>query len=117
MHLIAMLVLALCLLSGCFGESKSEPPQQEAPKSMAEKRGMDPVSTPIYAGEDAKAKIDKAVLGNAIRAFQEQEGRNPTSLQELVDKKYAPALPKAPVGYEYSYDPQSGAFDMVLKKE
>jgi len=115
-NLIAFLLLAVTF-SGCFGEPKSEPSEKEPPKSMAEKRGMDPVSTPIYAGEDAKAKIDKAVLGNAIHAFQEQESRNPSSLQELVEKKYIAALPKAPVGYQFSYDPQSGAFDMVLKKD
>ena len=115
-NLVAFLLLAVAL-SGCFGESKPDSSEKEPPKSMAEKRGMDPVSTPIYAGEDAKAKIDKAVIGNAIHAFQEQESRNPASLQELVDKKYVHALPKAPVGYEFSYDPQSGAFDMVLKKD
>jgi len=115
----AWISLVLTLLTGCFGEPKSEPsgsePVGEAPKSMAEKRSLDPVSTPIYAGEDAKAKIDKAAISKAIQAFQQAEERNPASLEELVQKQYLPSLPKEPVGYRFSYDPQSGAFDVVLK--
>lgn len=115
---VASLLLAIAL-SGCFGEPKSEPPgasaSEEPPKSMVEQRSMDPVSTPIYAGEDAKAKIEKAAISRAIQGFQEAEGRNPTSLQELVDKQYLPSLPREPVGYRFQYDPQTGAFDTVLK--
>ena len=114
-------LLLATVLCGCFGEPKSESSDsgsaKEPPKSMAEKRSLDPVSTPIYAGEDAKAKIEKAMIGNAIRGFQEAEGRNPSSLQELVDKKYISSLPREPVGYRFSYDPQSGTFDTVLKTE
>ena len=106
----------LALLAGCWGESKSES-AAEQPKSMAEKRSLDPVSTPIYAGEDAKAKIEKAAILKAIQGCQEAEERNPASLQELVQKQYLPSLPKEPVGYRFSYDPQTGAFDVVLKSE
>jgi hypothetical protein len=113
-------------LSGCWGE-KSGPPEtgpkaakeqaEKAPTSMTEKRSLDPVSTPIYAGEDAKAKIAKAVITPAIRGFQEAEGRHPTTLQELVDKKYLPSLPKPPAGYQFNYDSATGDFDVVLKPE
>ena len=108
--------LLLATLSGCFGEPKSEAPAaKEPPKSITEQRSLDPVSTPIYAGEDAKAKIDKAAISRAIQGFQEAEGRNPASLEELVQKQYLPSLPKEPVGYRFSYDPQTGVFDTVLK--
>ena len=112
-RVVASLLLASAL-SGCFGEPKSDS-AKEPPRSIVEQRSLDPVSTPIYAGEDAKAKIEKAAIGRAIQGFQEAEGRNPTSLKELVDKQYLPSLPKAPVGYRFDYDPQSGAFDTVLK--
>ena len=109
----------VALLSGCWGEPKSDSSPtatgKEPPKSMAEKRSLDPVSTPIYAGEDAKAKIEKAVILKAIQGFQEVEGRNPASLQELADKHYLPKLPKEPVGYKYKYSPETGEFDVVLK--
>jgi hypothetical protein len=83
---------------------------------MAEKRSLDPVSTPIYAGEDAKAKIAQAAIPKAIQGFQEGEGRNPASLQELVDKGYLPQLPREPVGYKFVYDPATGEFSAVLKE-
>ncbi len=117
MLLILAFAMASLFLAGCWGEPKSDSPAKEPAKSMAEKRSLDPVSTPIYAGEDAKAKIQTAVILKAIQAFQEAEGRHPASLQELVQKQYLPSLPKEPVGYRFSYDPQSGAFDTVLKAE
>jgi hypothetical protein len=116
--MLASLLLA-GMLSGCFGEPKSSSPESSTPnepaKSMVSQRSLDPVSTPIYAGEDAKAKIEKAAIMKAIQGFQEAEERNPASLQELVDKQYLPSLPKEPVGYRFEYDPQTGAFDTVLK--
>jgi hypothetical protein len=111
MRRLAAFCLLAAALSGCFGE----PAEKEPPKSIVEQRSLDPVSTPIYAGEDAKAKIGKAAISKAIQGFQEAEGRNPASLQELVDKQYLPSLPREPVGYRFEYDPQTGAFDTVLK--
>jgi hypothetical protein len=109
-------------LAGCWGEPKQALAEQAdqtqpPPKSMAEKRSLDPVSTPIYAGEDAKAKIAQAAIPQAIARFQQMEERNPASLQELVDKAYLPSLPKPPVGYEFKYDPATGQFEAALKPE
>ena len=116
----------LLLLCGCWGApadygketaKDSEPAGKEKPKSMAQKRSLDPVSTPIYAGEDAKASVTKVAVFKALQMYELQEGHPPATLQELVDKKYLPTLPKTPVGYQYKYNPGNGEFDVVLKDD
>jgi hypothetical protein len=120
MRALMLPILPLVLmLAGCWGEprEKSQPSDDagKPARSMSEKRSLDPVSTPIYAGEDAKAKIARAAIGKALQDFQLAEDRNAASLQELVAKGYLPLLPKEPIGYRFDYDPATGAFDVVLK--
>lgn len=105
--------LAIVILSsGCWGEPRSSP---ESPKKKTEQRSLDPVSTPLYAGEDTKEKIAKSIINPAIRGFQEAEGRNPASLDELVQKQYLRALPPVPAGRKFTYNPDTGEFDVVPK--
>ncbi len=50
-----------------------------------------------------------------IDSFYVQEGRYPSSLQELVEKNYVKEIPAPPKGYSYSYDPSNGK--ITLRQE
>jgi len=65
-----------------------------------------------------KAKIMSAILPirQAIKSFQATEGRNPSSLNELVETGWLDekAL-KAPTGMEFNYDPKTGSVNLKEK--
>lgn len=46
-------------------------------------------------------------LQDAVKTFQGKYGRNPESLQELVDKKIINEIPVSPLGISFGYDPQT----------
>jgi len=68
-----------------------------------------------YAGVMMKAKrqaeslTDVLPLKQLIDSFKAQEGRNPSSLQELVEKGYTREIPQPPPGKQYVYDPSTGS--------
>ena len=45
-------------------------------------------STPIYAGQNAKAKIRKTSIQKGVTNFEAMEQRTPTSLSEMVQNNY-----------------------------
>ena len=47
-------------------------------------------------------------LKNKVNTFQRQEGRYPSSLQELVQKRYINEIPPAPKGMRFVYDSRTG---------
>jgi hypothetical protein len=74
-----------------------------------------PITAPVdYLGAVAQAKkysekvIDLAQLTQAIQQFHEMEDRYPKSLEELVTTHYLGAMPKAPYGMAFQYDPNTG---------
>ena len=72
-----------------------------------------------YVGAAAKAQqvavktVDTAALQNAIQMFAGEQGRSPKTLNELVEKKYLPAIPQAPKGMKIEYDPNLGTVKIV----
>ena len=58
-----------------------------------------------------RAKSFDALLSlkHDITSFQTEQGRWPSSLQELVEKGYAKKLPEPPEGMKFSYNPQNGS--------
>jgi hypothetical protein len=79
-----------------------------------------PVTAPVdYLGAVNKAKkfsvkqADLASVKQAIQLFKSEEERFPTSLKELVDKKYLPALPQPPYQMKYTYNPATGEANIV----
>lgn len=65
----------------------------------------------------AEKTVDTSSISKAIQMFNVENGKNPNSLQELVDEKFLPALPKAPYGMELKYDPASGKVSVVPKPQ
>ncbi len=59
-----------------------------------------------------KAMDSLLYLKNKITTFQVQEGRYPSSLNELVEKKYIEKLPEPPEGLQFAYEPLSGKVDV-----
>jgi hypothetical protein len=97
------------LLTGC-GDSSS---------SSGSSSG-NPADAPAeYVGALAQAKqkavktADLSSVTKAIQMFQVDEGRLPKDLNELVEKKYLPKIPDAPLGTKLSYDANTGTVKVV----
>jgi len=57
--------------------------------------------------------IDTTSVDKAIQMFAVENGRNPKSLNELVEQKYLPKIPDAPYGTKLVYDAGSGTVKVV----
>ena len=107
-------MVAAVTFVGCG--SKSDEP------SKSSTSGGNPVTAPVdYLGAVAKAKktaektVEGSMLTQAVQLFQAQEGRFPTSLDELVKKQYINKLPPPPYGMAYDYNPATGEVKVVAK--
>ncbi len=83
--------------------------QQQSAGAMLEQYGH----TLATAKKKALTKTDLITVDRAIQSFQADRGRNPSSLEELIQEGFLPKLPDLPLGKKYSYNPQSGEVDMV----
>jgi hypothetical protein len=102
------------LLAGC---SKQE---STAAKTTNQSASGNPITAPVdYLGAVAKAKhfsektIDTTSLNQAIQLFYAQEDRFPKDLNELAAKRYIGAVPPAPAGTVWAYNPQTGELKAV----
>lgn len=109
--------LAVCAALAVAGCSKQEPAPAKPANSAA---SGNPLTAPVdYLGAVAKAKnvsekvIDTTSLNRSIQLFYAQEDRFPKDLNELVSKHYLPALPSAPPGARWVYNPQTGEIKAV----
>lgn len=100
-------ITAAVLLAGC-GKSSS-------PSAPANTNSSSVLTAPVdYLGAVSKAQqvaiktIDTTSLDNAIQLFNEDQGRYPKDLNELVEKNFIRAIPKAPYGTKLVYDAQTG---------
>ena len=106
---------ASLLLLGC-GQSTDKPAQ---PTNGAT-GGSSPLSAPAdYVGALGKAQqtavktVDTTYLNQEIQMFNVENGRNPTELNELVQKKFIPSIPAAPYGMKLEYDAAEGKVKVV----
>lgn len=125
--LLLVTLSTVFLMAGC-GQSPSlqpsSPPQKSAPAASIPAPAppssgsvvtapVDYIATSIQAGENSRGKIETITVQKAIESYQQQEGRNPESLEELHQKKYLPTLPRPPMGHEFKYDAATGTFSIV----
>lgn len=97
-----LIIVILCLgLAAC---SKKEKKEELTPFNALEKYG----GVMSTAMKKSKAMDDVLYLKNKINTFQIQEGRYPSSLNELVEKGYIEKLPEPPKGMSLKYDPSTG---------
>ncbi|MBG85907.1 MAG: hypothetical protein CMO80_03280 [Verrucomicrobiales bacterium] len=87
-----------------------------------DKPGHNPANAATdYLGAQAKAKKKgEGAAGilqaeSAIKLFAASEGRNPKSLQELIDEGYLKEIPKAPYKMKSEYNPETGKFKYVAE--
>ena len=113
MSLAAVMIL---LTSGC-GEPESE-------SEKASETGQNPLTAPVdYLGAVANAKkssegvLALTTLSKAIQMYQAEEGKLPLNLDELIESGYLPRMPKVPYNTKISYDPESGALDIVAAQD
>lgn len=91
--------------TGCTGGSSNS----NAPTTNTTSNSSSPVVQPeIYA----QRKSDVAAVNQAVQQYHASEGHYPASLQELTPN-YIARLPQAPAGYQYNYDANSGAVNLV----
>ncbi len=109
-HIFILLLLAGLAGFGCSKTGDTAPDTAETNASSG-----NPLTAPTdYLGALNQAqKAAKKVSGNAslqkaIQMFQAEEGRQPATLQEVVDKKYIRELPALPKGMKYQYNPKTG---------
>jgi hypothetical protein len=113
------------LLAGCGQEQQKTPPpatNAAAAETPAAPYSGSPITAPVdYLAAVAKAKqfaekkIDVAQIEKAVTFFHEAEDRFPKDMDELVQKHYLAAIPKAPYGMEIVYDPNTGTVKVVKK--
>jgi hypothetical protein len=108
---LLLLSATLVIITGC-GQSSN--------KSAQETNTTSAVNAPAnYLGAVGQAQnyairtADLAPVNEAIRMFQAENGHYPKDLNELVQQKYLPRLPKAPAGSKFVYDPTTGKVGMA----
>src|SRR6187549_2940709 len=104
-----ILLVSAFFLAGCSDKQNSPSATTNAASS-----GGSVLTAPVdYLDAVARAKttaektVDTVSLNNAIQMFRVEQGRNPTSLDELVKEKVIPRLPTAPYGMKIVYDTNS----------
>jgi len=111
----AICAVLTLLVVGCDHKSTSTTSSTNAPASSSS-----PLDAPagylkaIANGQQSAVKtIDTTSLNKAIELFNADQGRNPTDLNELVQKKYIPKIPDAPFGTKLVYDASAGNVKVV----
>lgn len=113
-----LLILTL-MLTGCGSKSQdSQTHYSSSPTNKEESlvtAPVDYIASSIRIGENTKGTIELVTLRKAIESFQQQEERNPDSLEELVQKSYLKVLPTPPSGLKFEYNPKTGDVRLIPK--
>jgi len=118
----ALFCCALGILFVATGCGKSSSETSKVATNATETSSSSPLTAPVdYLGAVAKGQqtaiktVDTAQITHAIQMYSVEHGKNPASLQELVDEKYLGQIPAAPYGMKLVYDPASGSVKVVAK--
>lgn len=103
-----LLFLSALLLVGCQEGGNSTAKKIKEGATEAVNAPSDYVGANLRAKQQATATTAKATVTKAIQMFKASEGRNPASLDELIQNGYLVGIPDLPKGASFDYDPQSG---------
>ncbi|MBP9901924.1 MAG: hypothetical protein V9H26_23770 [Verrucomicrobiota bacterium] len=110
---LALVSLLGVLLAGC-GEKPGAPAKSNSAPDAAT-APADYLKSAAKAQKSAIKAVDTGALNKAIELFYVQEGRFPKDLDEVVEKKFIPKIPPAPVGMKLVYDAKAGL--VMVEKE
>lgn len=107
---LILAALSLGVLAGCGKKDVSK----------AGETSGNPATAPLdYLAAQGKAKqvaikvTSTVEINSAIQKFQAMEDRLPRDLNELIQQHYLQAVPQAPRGQMFSYNPQDGTVRLV----
>jgi hypothetical protein len=119
----ACLLAVGLVFTGCGKKEAPAKPKDATNTTATAPAGSNPLNAPAdYLGGLSQAKrlaekvVDATSLNQTIQLFYQEEDRYPTNLAELVTKKYYPALPRAPYGHKFLYDPRTGQVRVVKEQ-
>lgn len=117
----AFTISCTLLVGGCGSETEqpSKPASTSTPSAYTNSTVTAPVdylAATMKAGQQVKGKVETIAIEKAIESFQQEEGRFPSSLDELVTKGSLKTMPSPPVGMQFEYDPQAGTIKLVPKQ-
>lgn len=108
MKKLSLILLPLILTIGCQESgSNGGGGAQEAAEEAVSAPGRY-IDANMRARHQAQVTSATSSINSAIRMFSVAEGRNPASLNELMETGYMSQMPDLPSGASYSYNPQSG---------
>ena len=115
MKILCICIASVSLLLGC-GQS-SDKPASAATNSGSSGNPLDAPGDYLRAigkaQQSAVKTVDTTSLNQAIQLFNVEKGRNPRDLNELVEQKFMPQIPAAPIGMKLVYDAQAGKVSVV----
>lgn len=113
LYRMVLAAAALLTLVGCDSKPAAKPGSTGV--------GNSPLTAPLdYVAAQGRAKqhatkvISTAQIESAIQQFHAMEERFPTGFDELVSQHYLQAMPEAPRGKRFVYNPQNGKVALVL---
>jgi hypothetical protein len=113
MKCLILLIACLTVLAGC-GKSDTGTEAKNTNDSSSPLTAPSDYLGALHKGQVAAEKVaDTASITKAIQLFAIENGRNPKDLNELVEEKFLPAIPKPPYGMTYQYDANSGKVTVV----
>ncbi len=99
MKISALLLMLAMLVAGCQ-KKEGEIKLPEGLKKMGNKLE--------HAVQKSRGSDEVLYLTNKVNLFKRQNGRYPSSLNELVEQGIIDKLPAPPQGTQYTYDPGTG---------
>ena|SRR5690349_4269639 len=113
--ILAASLLTSVLLAGCGDSGSKSPKATNDTSSSVITAPVDYLGALDKGQQQAIKTIDVASINQAIQMFQVQEDWLPKSLEEMVQMKYLPSVPKAPRGKKIVYDANTGTIKLVAE--
>jgi hypothetical protein len=111
--IVLSLTCAGVILVGC-GEQKESGSKPSSSDSVVD-APANYVQGAVNAGQTAKGTVELITIRKAIEQYQQQEGSNPPSLNDLLQKQYLKFLPPPPAGQQFDYNPADGSVQLVAQ--
>lgn len=113
--LLSVFVIAGTATVGCKPRAEGDKPKPRDLEAESRNVGDRYVRGVLGAGNSAKGTVGLTSIQKAIQMYKIQHGKNPKSIDELVDEGFLPMMPKAPPNKKFEYDASAGTVKLVNK--